>query len=74
MPSEIIGALVALLAAGAYGVGCWLWPYGPCPRCRGAGKHRAWWSQRAWRPCRKCKGSGQRLRTGRRAYNWWRTR
>jgi hypothetical protein len=68
-PFILAGAVLA--SAGAYSVGCWIWPYTHCPRCEGQGKHRAFWSSKAWRPCRRCKATGQRLRLGRRIYNWW---
>jgi hypothetical protein len=39
--------------------------------------HCVWFrsgSGRSWRKCRRCKGSGERLRIGRRAYNYFAAR
>lgn len=48
----------------------WLFPYAPCRRCHGTGKHR---SGHYFRPCHRCTGTGRRLRIGRRIWNWTRT-
>jgi len=60
--------LVVLVWGGSYVFRCWWWPFGPCPRCEGAGKHLSP-SGRYWRDCRRCKGRGRRLRLGRRVWN-----
>lgn len=69
VPPWVILAATALLAAGAYALSCWIFPYKPCRCCKGAGRHYRkdgsvlrlcnWW----------CKGSGRRLRAGRWVYN-----
>lgn len=45
----------------------WRWfPYAPCRRCHGSGKHR---SGKYFRPCRPCHGTGRRIRLGRRLWH-----
>jgi hypothetical protein len=62
-------ALATIITLG-YALGCAIWPFGHCRRCKGIGKQRSPFS-RHYRICRRCKGSGLRLRIGRRAWNWW---
>jgi hypothetical protein len=50
---------------------CWWFPYGPCHRCKGTGKHR---SGTYWRPCRRCNDTGRRVRLGRWVWDWIRSR
>lgn len=45
----------------------WWFPYTPCRRCKGSGRHRA---GRYFRPCRRCRGTGRRVRLGRRIWHW----
>ena len=68
--SAVIGFLfitVLLLTVG-YVLGCWLWPFGACRRCKGSGKRRSPFS-RAFGDCRRCDGTGRSLRIGRRILN-----
>ncbi len=51
-----------------YALGCWLWPFGACRRCKGTGKRRSPFG-RAFGLCRRCHGDGRRLRVGRRIIN-----
>lgn len=67
--SLFLAATATVLAATAYGLSCWLFPFAACRRCD-SGKQRSP-SGRAWRTCRRCKGSGARLRIGRQAWNAW---
>ncbi|QES45203.1 hypothetical protein DEJ49_33225 [Streptomyces venezuelae] len=64
---------IALLAALAYGLRCWLSPFGACRRCHGLG-YRLRTSRsgrpRRGKPCRRCRASGLRLRVGRRLTNY----
>lgn len=63
-------AAAAVLAAVAvvWLVRLWLWPYGPCSRCRGR-RGRGFGSTRtAWSRCRACGGTGERLRPGARLF------
>lgn len=62
-------ALVVLVAAPVYWFVCWFWPFTYCRRCGGAGRKSSP-SGRNYRRCRKCRGAGERLRTGRRLFNW----
>jgi hypothetical protein len=57
----------ALAVTGAYFLGCLVWPYEACTRCKGKGRFRSP-SGRAWRACGKCKGKGSRIRWGRRVW------
>lgn len=61
--------LVLLLLAVTLGylLVCAVWPFTPCRRCGGYGRHHG--PMRGIRLCRHCDGSGLRLRMGRRAWN-----
>ena len=60
--------LAAILLTLGYGLGCWLWPFGACRKCKGTGKRRSPFG-RAFGLCRRCHGDGRRLRIGRRIIN-----
>lgn len=60
--------LTLMIATLCYGVGCWIWPFGNCRKCRGSGKRRSPFG-RAFGLCRRCHGDGRRLRVGRRIIN-----
>ena len=47
-----------------YGLGCWVWPFGACRRCKGSGKRRSPFG-RAFGLCRRCGGDRRRVRIGR---------
>lgn len=68
--TAVIGFLfiTALLLTLGYALGCWLWPFGACRRCKGSGKRRSPFS-RAFGDCRRCDGTGRSLRIGRRILN-----
>ncbi len=61
-------ALIALIVTASYFLGCWLWPFGVCRRCKGTGKRRSPFG-RAFGLCRKCDGTGRALRIGRHIIN-----
>ncbi|MEV6598874.1 hypothetical protein AB0M36_18735 [Actinoplanes sp. NPDC051346] len=65
-PSTIyaILALTTVIITVGYFLGCWLWPFGACRRCKGTGKRRSPFG-RAFGLCRRCDGSGRTLRIGR---------
>jgi hypothetical protein len=54
-----------------YAAQCLVWPFGNCRRCRGQGRHMAWWERKHWRDCRRCLGTGKRRRVGWRVFSWW---
>lgn len=60
-------ALFLLIVTVGYVLTCAVWPYKPCPRCRGSALRRAPLG-RSFRFCRSCRGTGLRLRAGRRAW------
>ncbi len=60
--------LALLIVTVCYALGCWLWPFGACRRCKGTGKRRSPFG-RAFGLCRKCDGTGRTLRTGRHIIN-----
>ncbi|MFD6681341.1 hypothetical protein [Micromonospora parva] len=66
----MIGVLIlaAVIATLCYVLGCWLWPFGACRKCSGAGTRRSPFG-RAFGLCRRCHGDGRRLRVGRRIIN-----
>ncbi|WP_051808813.1 hypothetical protein [Actinoplanes subtropicus] len=63
----LIFIILAIVTAG-YLLGCWLYPFGNCRRCKGSGKRRSPFG-RSFALCRKCHGDGRRLRVGRRILN-----
>lgn len=69
-PTALSGLLLLTLAlvTFGYGLGCWIWPFGACRRCKGTGKRRSPFG-RAFGLCRRCGGDGRRLRVGRRIIN-----
>jgi hypothetical protein len=60
--------LALVLVTFGYALGCWIWPFGACRRCKGTGKRRSPFG-RAFGLCRRCGGDGRRLRIGRRIIN-----
>ncbi|TDD15778.1 hypothetical protein E1218_30990 [Kribbella turkmenica] len=60
--------LIVTIAVGIYLLGCLIWPFGKCRRCKGAGKFKSPFG-RAYRYCGKCDGSGLRVRLGRHVVN-----
>ncbi|WP_084598996.1 hypothetical protein [Actinoplanes subtropicus] len=60
--------VILVIVTFCYGVGCWIWPFGACRRCKGSGKRRSPFG-RAFGMCRRCGGDGRRLRVGRRIIN-----
>ena len=64
------GALAGV--AGAVLVHAYVWPWQPCPHCRGR-KGRNWGStDETWGDCRRCGGSGKRIRPVSRIHRKWR--
>jgi hypothetical protein len=61
-------ALIVTIALGLYLLGCLIWPFGKCRRCKGAGKFKSPFG-RAYRYCGRCQGSGLRIRIGRHVIN-----
>jgi hypothetical protein len=61
-------ALIVTIALGLYLLGCLIWPFGKCRRCKGAGKFKSPFG-RAYRYCGRCQGSGLRIRLGRHVIN-----
>jgi hypothetical protein len=61
-------ALIVTIAVALYLLGCLIWPFGKCRRCKGAGKFKSPFG-RAYRHCGKCQGSGLRVRLGRHIIN-----
>jgi hypothetical protein len=53
-----------------YSLLCWVLPFGRCYRCKKTGSHPRLIT-RTLRTCRRCKGAGQRLRYGRRIFNYF---
>lgn len=72
---KAVFVLVVAATAGAfwYAFSCWVWPFAPCPHCRGAGR-RSRRGGRIFRDCWWCSGSGRRLRLGRRVWNFFEDR
>jgi hypothetical protein len=68
---NVLGLIVAgILAALVYMIHCALFPFAACLRCGGGGRRRSG-SGRSWRRCSKCKGTGERVRVGRRIWDWY---
>lgn len=49
---------------------CVWFPFSACRKCEGAGKFRSA-NGKAWRGCRRCKRSGERIRLGRKIWNYF---
>ena len=60
--------LTLMIVTLGYALGCWLWPFATCGRCKGSGKRRSPFGL-AFGLCRRCGGTGRTLRTGRRIIN-----
>lgn len=69
MRGYLIIAGLSVAAAGWYVIHCAWFPYASCLWCRGKARIRSS-SGRSWRRCRACKGNGERVRLGRRVYDW----
>ena len=61
--------LTATALTAGYALLCWILPFGQCWRCKGTGTYARPITRRL-RPGRRCRGAGQRLRHGRRAFNY----
>ena len=61
-------ALAAVIVTACYLLGCWLYPFGACRRCKGTGKRRSPFG-RSFGLCRRCDGTGRTLRIGRHIIN-----
>jgi hypothetical protein len=61
--------LTATTLTAGYALLCWILPFGRCWRCKSTGTYARLITRRL-RPCRRCRGAGQRLRYGRRAFNY----
>lgn len=72
-PSLIIAGFVGL-ALLVYVVLCWLFPFTHCRWCDGGKWHEPFSKKKRWRRCSICRGTNQRLRGGRRLYNFLRLR
>jgi hypothetical protein len=66
-------ALITLAVTACYFLGCWLFPFGACRRCKGTGKRRSPFG-RSFRLCPRCDGTGRTLRIGRHIINALRER
>jgi hypothetical protein len=60
--------LIVTIAVALYLLGCLIWPFGKCRRCKGAGKFKSPFGN-AYRHCGRCDGSGLRIRIGRHVIN-----
>lgn len=60
--------LFAVIVTACYFLGCWLYPFGICRRCKGSGKRRSPFG-RSFGLCRRCDGDGRRLRISRHIIN-----
>ena len=58
----LLAALAVVLVVG-YLLGCRIWPYTDCPRCKGSGKSGSP-NRKAFRNCPRCQGTGRRTRLG----------
>lgn len=64
----IVGG-TAVVAALWYIAHCAWYPFAACLWCGGKARVRSSCG-RSWRRCRACKGTGERVRVGRRVYDW----
>jgi hypothetical protein len=66
---SLAASLLAVSVILAYVVECRFWPFGPCMGCSG-GKRSSPFSK-GYRRHKRCKGRGERVRVGRRVWDWW---
>jgi len=59
----LVDAGIVLAVAAIWLARLWLWPFGPCRRCKGTGKNIGSTGRR-FGTHRRCKGSGRRVRLG----------
>lgn len=71
LPVAALAILALIIFTVGYITACWLYPFTPCRRCHGTGKHRAILGK-TFRLCRHCHGDGHVLRPGRRVLNYLR--
>jgi hypothetical protein len=55
--------LLGVLAFACWAVSLYLWPFGPCGKCKGGGRN-AGSNKKRFGTCRRCDGSGRRQRFG----------
>jgi hypothetical protein len=59
-----VGWFLISLAAAVVNVGSlYLWPLGPCLKCKGTGRNQGS-NRKRFGECRRCNGTGRRQRTG----------
>ena len=55
--------LIAALGAAAWAGSLYLWPFGPCVRCKGSGRNKGS-TRKRFGECKRCQGTGRRRRLG----------
>lgn len=55
--------LLTVAALGCWVVSLYLWPFGPCAKCKGSGRN-AGSTRKRFGECKRCNGSGRRQRLG----------
>lgn len=70
MKGNITVAVIVLVLAAEYPLGCWLYPFRRCRWCKATGRRHSS-SGKTFRLCWWCKGTARRLRWGRRFYNYF---
>jgi hypothetical protein len=59
-----VGWFLISLAIAAVNTGSlYLWPLGPCLKCKGTGRNQGS-NRKRWGECRRCQGTGRRQRPG----------
>ena len=59
-----VGAFLIAAAIAAVNTGSlYLWPLGPCLKCKGTGRNQGS-NRKRYGECRRCQGTGRRQRTG----------
>lgn len=71
MTPVLTATTIILAVIAVYVLVCWIRPFGKCRFCKGKATRNTLIRRRI-RPCRWCKASGQRLRHGRRIFNYFR--
>lgn len=80
MPEPLVLTLTGIALVGGYTLCytllCALAPFRRCARCQATGTHLPRRGRNRFgraRRCRRCHGTGRHVRTGRRAWTWYRT-
>jgi hypothetical protein len=56
------GVIAIIIVLGCIIASYAIWPYGPCPSCKGRRGRGPGSTRRAWSQCKRCGGRGEQVR------------